>query len=77
MMARSSIEATNPLDELKQTSFPKLVVSGGHSAALEAICDVLYRELKSERAVIRGAGHGVPHTGAPLNQWLEAFLNNL
>ena len=34
-----------------------LVVSGDHSRAYEAICDVLERELNAERVVIPGHGH--------------------
>ena len=74
MTARPQGEAEIPLDELKRTSFPKLVTSGGHHPVFEAICDVLHRELKTERATIRGAGHNVQFTGAPFNERLEAFL---
>jgi pimeloyl-ACP methyl ester carboxylesterase len=74
MMARPQGEAEIPLEELKRTSFPKLVTSGGHHPVFEAICDVLHRELKSARATIRGAGHNVQFTGAPFNECLEAFL---
>jgi pimeloyl-ACP methyl ester carboxylesterase len=74
MTARPPGEADIPLDALKRTSFPKLVVSGGNDPAFEAICDVLHRELKTERATIRGAGHTVPFTGGPFNERLEAFL---
>ena len=42
----------------------------------EGICDELHRELKTERAIIRGAGHNVPFTGAPFNDRLEAFLKS-
>jgi hypothetical protein len=45
--------------------------------AFEAVCDLLERELKAERAVIRGAGHAVPRTGAPFNHRLEAFLKTV
>jgi hypothetical protein len=53
-----------------------LVTSGGHHPAFEAICDVLDRELRTERAIIRGAGHLVPRTGAPFNDRLEAYMKN-
>jgi hypothetical protein len=74
MMGRDPAEAKIPIDALKLTSFPKLVTSGGHHPVFEAICDTLARELKTERATIHGAGHGVPRTGAPFNERLEAFL---
>ena len=38
---RSPDQAVIPLDELSAAPFPKLVVSGGHNAAFDAVCDVL------------------------------------
>lgn len=76
MMARPQGEAEIPLDALRRTSFPKLVTSGGHHPVFEGICDKLHRELKTERAIIRGAGHNVQFTGAPFNDRLEAFLKS-
>ncbi len=67
-------EAVIPLTELAAAPFPKLVVSGAHSAAFDAVCDVLERELHAERAVISGAGHRVPRTGEPFNALLVKFL---
>ena len=74
MTGRGPSEARVPLDALKRTTFPKLVFSGGHHPAFEAVCDFIASELKAERAVIRGAGHSTPRTGAPFNARLEAFL---
>ena len=74
MAGRNPNEADIPLDALRGTPFPKLVISGGHSSVFEAICDVLQHELSAERAIIRGVGHSVPRTGAPFNERLEAFL---
>lgn len=56
---RGPWEAEIPLDALAATSFPKLVVSGAHHLAFDAICDVLERELRAERAVLPGYGHVV------------------
>jgi pimeloyl-ACP methyl ester carboxylesterase len=67
-------EAEIPLAELRAAPFPKLVVSGGHHAGLDAVCDVLERELGAERAVVPGAGHSVARTGEPFNAVLEDFL---
>jgi pimeloyl-ACP methyl ester carboxylesterase len=67
-------EAEIPLDELAATPFPKLVVSGGHSAAFDAVCDVLEERLGAQRAVLPGAGHSIPRVGEPLNALLEAFV---
>jgi pimeloyl-ACP methyl ester carboxylesterase len=73
---RGPWEAEIPLDELARASFPKLVVSGAHNPAVEAVCDVLEQRLSAERAVIPGAGHSVQRTGAPFNERLEEFLRS-
>lgn len=52
-------EAVVPLDALAAAPFPKLVVSGGHSPAFDAVCDVLVRRLGAERAVLPGFGHSI------------------
>jgi pimeloyl-ACP methyl ester carboxylesterase len=69
-------EADIPLAALAAAPFPTLVVSGGWSPALDAVCDELERHLHAQRAVIRGAGHVVQYTGAPFNDRLEAFLKS-
>jgi pimeloyl-ACP methyl ester carboxylesterase len=63
-----------PLEELAATPFPKLVVSGAHSAAFDAVCDVLERTLDAERVVLPGAGHSVPRLGQPFNDVLADFV---
>ena len=60
MVERPPWEAEVPLDELAAAPFRKLVISGAHSAAFDAVCDVLERELGAERAVVPGAGHSIP-----------------
>ncbi len=57
MRERGPWEAEIPLAELASLRLPTLVVSGAHSRAYEAICDVLERELHAERVVIPGHGH--------------------
>ena len=52
-------EAVVPLDALAGAPFPKLVVSGGHSAAFDAVCDVLQARLTAKRAVLPGFGHSI------------------
>jgi pimeloyl-ACP methyl ester carboxylesterase len=54
---RGPWEADIPVDQLAAARFPKLVVSGAHHAAFEAICDVLERVLHAERLVLPGFGH--------------------
>lgn len=77
MKQREPAEARIPIAALKRTAFPKLIVSGGHHPAHEAVCDRLHQDLKSDRAVIRGAGHLVQKTGAPFNDRLESFLSRV
>jgi RimJ/RimL family protein N-acetyltransferase len=60
MVERPPNEAQVPLGVLRAKPFPKLVISGAHSAAFDAVCDVLERELPAERAVLPGAGHSLP-----------------
>ena len=74
MVERLPSEAKIPLDELAAAPFPKLVVSGGHHAAFEAVCDVLVEKLDAERAVLPGAGHSVQRLGEPFNAVLADFV---
>jgi pimeloyl-ACP methyl ester carboxylesterase len=74
MVERPPSEAVIPFDELASAPFPKLVVSGGHSPAFEALCDVLGERLGAERAVLPGAGHSVQRLGEPFNALLTSFV---
>jgi pimeloyl-ACP methyl ester carboxylesterase len=71
---RAPMEATFPFDELARAPFPTLVVSGGHSRAYDAVCDVLQEQLGAERAVLAGAGHAVQRLGNPFNSLLVDFV---
>jgi pimeloyl-ACP methyl ester carboxylesterase len=66
-------QADLPLAELHAARFPKLVVSGGHHAAFEAMCDELADRIGAERSVVAGAGHEIQFTGAPVNDALLAL----
>jgi pimeloyl-ACP methyl ester carboxylesterase len=70
---RPAWEAELPLSELARATFPKLVVSGGHSAGFDAVCDELSQLIGADRAMIPGAGHEIQFTGAPLNEALLAL----
>jgi pimeloyl-ACP methyl ester carboxylesterase len=59
-----------PLAELATEAFPKLVISGGHSLALDAICDDLAQRIGASRAVAAGCGHEIQFTGRPVNDLL-------
>jgi pimeloyl-ACP methyl ester carboxylesterase len=76
LVERGPWEARIPLAELAGARFPKLVVSGAHHPAFDAVCDVLEQRLAAERAVIPGAGHSVQRTGTPFNERLEEFLRS-
>jgi pimeloyl-ACP methyl ester carboxylesterase len=69
-------EAEIPLERLAEARFPKLVISGGHSPAFDAVCDSLAEAIGAERAAISGRGHTIPGTGAPYNELLERFLRS-
>jgi pimeloyl-ACP methyl ester carboxylesterase len=60
MAERPPNEADIPLATIRAMPYPKLVVSGGHNAAFDAVCDVLERKLGAERAIVPGAGHSLP-----------------
>jgi pimeloyl-ACP methyl ester carboxylesterase len=73
MAERGPWDAEVPFAELAAAPFPKMVVSGAHSEAFDAICDVLEQRLGAERAVLPGARHSIPR--APdFNKRLEEFL---
>ena len=67
-------EAVIPLDALRATTFPKLVVSGGRNPLYEVISDVLETRLEAERFVIENAGHHFENAAAALNDRIEKFL---
>lgn len=73
MVERPPHEAEIPLERLRALPFPKLVVSGAHSAALDAVADVLEAELPARRAVLPGAGHNVQRA-LGYNETLAAFV---
>lgn len=66
-------DASLPLTELAAAECPKLVVSGGHSRAFDAICDDLAARIGASREVIAGAGHEIQFTGEALNHLLLEF----
>jgi pimeloyl-ACP methyl ester carboxylesterase len=73
MVERPPTEAEIPLDVLAAAPFPKLVISGAHNPAFDAVCDVLERRLGAERAVLPGAGHSIPRAPGYAER-LVAFL---
>jgi len=76
MAERLPWEAVIPLDELAAAPFSKLVVSGAHDPAFDAVCDVLEQRLGADRAVLPGAGHGLMRApGYP--ERIAAFLDSV
>lgn len=70
---RGPWEARIPVPELRAAPFAKLVVSGAHHPAFDAICDALERDLGAERLVLPGHGHAVQrHPG--FNDALASFV---
>ncbi|MBA3653452.1 MAG: alpha/beta fold hydrolase [Actinobacteria bacterium] len=69
-------EATIPAATLAKAAWPKLVVSGGHSAMHARMCDTLAAALEPrvQRAVLTGRGHSVQRLGEPFNELLEKFM---
>lgn len=74
MVERPPWEADLPLDAIRRSGIPVLVVSGAHSPAFDAVCDVLTRELDAERAIVPGSRHSVQRTGQAFNDVLAAFV---
>ena len=74
MVEKFPWKAQIPLAELREASFPKLVVSGALShPALVAVCDVLEKELEAERVVLQETNHRIMHS-PDFNGVLEEFL---
>jgi hypothetical protein len=66
-----------PLEELAAAPFPKLVVSGGHSAGFNAICDDLAERIGASRTRVDGAGHEIQFAGTPINDTLLAHWRTI
>jgi pimeloyl-ACP methyl ester carboxylesterase len=66
--------AEPPLDELAAASFPKLVISGGHSPVFEAVCDTLAQRIGAERRILAGRQHTIPTLGADYNACVSEFM---
>jgi pimeloyl-ACP methyl ester carboxylesterase len=73
MAERPPHEAEIPMAKLQAAPFPKLVFTGAHNPALDAVADVLERKLPAQRAVVRGGRHNLPRAPA-YNATLLAFL---
>ncbi len=68
--ARPMWDTAFPLDELAAAPFPKVVVSGGHSAGFDGVCDEVAKRINASRAVASGAGHEVQFAVPAINEIL-------
>ena len=68
--ARPMWEFDLPFDAVASATCPKLVVTGGHSAGFDAICDDLAERIRADRAVITGAGHEIQFAAPAVNEAL-------
>jgi pimeloyl-ACP methyl ester carboxylesterase len=73
--ARTMWDTALPLAELAEATFPKGVVSGGHSAGFDGVCDELARRINASRAVAVGAGHEVQFAVPAINEILLNLWN--
>jgi pimeloyl-ACP methyl ester carboxylesterase len=67
-------EADIPFEKLARAAFPKLVISGGHSPAFEAVCNTVADRIGATRAIVAGRGHTIPSVGGPYNALVHEFL---
>ena len=64
-----------PFERLAAATFPKLVISGGHSPVFETVCDIVAERIGAQRTVITGRGHTIPATGDAYNRVVDDFLS--
>jgi pimeloyl-ACP methyl ester carboxylesterase len=71
--SRSPGEADPAFDVLRDAGVPTLVVSGGHTPAMERMCDAVSRALDATRLVVPSASHFVASAPA-FSDRFEQFL---
>ncbi|MFD4326921.1 alpha/beta fold hydrolase [Nocardioides sp. NPDC058538] len=64
-----------PVAKLAQTSFPKLIVTGGGTAGFEDVADALAEALGAKRVLFAGSPHAVQRIGQRFNDELLAHLS--
>lgn len=81
MTERPPWEGHIPIEEIAQTTYPKLVISGGQQrnpreTAFVKICDILEKKLGAQRLIFEGARHN-PQLERPeqFNTALRKFLD--
>jgi pimeloyl-ACP methyl ester carboxylesterase len=63
-----------PWEHLSQEGIPTLVISGGHTPALDAVAAAIARRTGGEHAVIASSGHAVQRSARAFNRALEDHL---
>jgi pimeloyl-ACP methyl ester carboxylesterase len=79
MHERPPWDVVLPIDALRDSGLPVLVVSGGWDPLQEQLCDRFAAAVgaQAERTAVTGRGHVPQRTGAPFNDCLEAFLGRV
>lgn len=63
-----------PIGVIADAAFPKLVVTGGWSAAFDLVCKRLSDLFETECHTLSGAGHNVQKLGPPFNTLLDCHI---
>jgi pimeloyl-ACP methyl ester carboxylesterase len=63
-----------PWERVGEAGIPTLVISGGHTPALDAVAGAVARRTGGEHIIIASAGHAVQRSSAPFNRALEDHL---
>jgi pimeloyl-ACP methyl ester carboxylesterase len=61
-------------ERVREAGVPTLVITGGHSAPLDAVGAAVAARTGGRHEVLEGAGHAVQMLGTPFNDTLEAHL---
>jgi pimeloyl-ACP methyl ester carboxylesterase len=62
---------------LAEHAIPTLVVSGGWSPMLDAVCDAMAVQIGGRRVTVAGADHDVHHAREAFNQMLHEFWTTI
>jgi len=71
--APDAISSRQYAEKIVAAGVPALVISGGHLAAFEILCDVMAQALHGERTVVPGYSHTPQQNAAVFNARLDEF----
>jgi pimeloyl-ACP methyl ester carboxylesterase len=63
-------------EDIALARIPTLLISGGHSPALDAVAATIARRTGGQHTVVASAGHSVQRAGPEFNRALEAHLRS-